>query len=85
MSKKLFCVRRRIEYGRDYFVWADTEEEADAKVRDLVDIDEIGKMEFIDDYIAQTDAVHPSEYSLFEDSDFVNPEEKPEDADEESL
>lgn len=77
MSKKLFCVRRRIEYGRDYFVWADTEEEADAKVRDLVDIDEIDKMEFIEDYIAQTDALHPSEYKYFEDSDFVNPEDKP--------
>lgn len=77
MSKKLFCVRRRIEYGRDYFVWADTEEEADAKVRDLVDIDEIAKMEFIEDYIGQTGELYPSEYKYFEDSDFVNPEDKP--------
>lgn len=78
MSKKLFCVRRRFEYGRDYFVWADTEEDADAMVHDMLDIDDIDKMEYIDDYVSQTDEIDPSEYSLFEDSDFVNPEEKPE-------
>ena len=39
-------------------------------------------MEFIDDYIAQTDEIYPSEYKYFEDSDFVNPEDKPEDDDE---
>lgn len=67
MSKKVFAVKRYVQFGVEVYVYAESEKEA----IHIVDSDPPDADEFLcDDYVATE--VHPDDLQYISDSDIVN-------------
>lgn len=81
MGKKLYKVRHRVIISKDFYVWADDEDQA----WDLVDngyIHDLNEYEYVASQLGDVDRVPPSDEWEIHDLDTLNPEDKPQEDEE---